>query len=118
MTEWVPIRYRGFWDVPRIFLARFGGQLFLFDCPFSEALDDYPEVYTIYTLPDFADDDIPQDWTTLPARATRTLGTVPVAVVRFDPTRRKAIGVEVFDALTLPPANGTHGHAQSSTPVP
>lgn len=118
MTEWVPIRYRGYWDVPRIFLVRFGGTLYLFDCPFSEALDDYPDVYSVFTLPDLPDDEIPDDWTTLPARATRLVGEVPVAAIRFDPTRRQAIGAEVFDTLAPPPANGEYVHARPGSATP
>jgi len=38
---------------------------------------------------------------------------IPVAAVRFDPTRRKEIGAEVFDRLApaRPPAHGTPDHA-------
>lgn len=99
MTSWLPIRYRGYWDIPRIFLVRQAGQLFLFDCPFDHDLDDYPDHFTVYRLPDIADEDTPDDWTTLPGRAVRTLGRVPTAAVRFDPTRRAAIDAATFDAL-------------------
>ncbi len=116
MTE-VPIRYRGFWTVPRIFLVRHLGLLYLFDCPFSEELDDYPDVYSVYTLPDIPDEDTPNDWTTLVPRATAYLGTVPVKEVRFDPTRRKTIGAEVFDLIPQPaaPANGAGRHVTAPT---
>ena len=120
MSEMVPIRYLGFWDVPRNFLVRWGGELYLFDCPFDEQLDDYPDVYTVYALPELPKEEIDADWTVLPGKATRKVGTVPIAAVRFDPTRRKAIGAEVLDALppSPAPANGTHGRAQSSSPIP
>ena len=118
MSEWVPIRYLGFWDVPRNFLVRWRGELYLFDCPFDEQLDDYPDAYTVYTLPELPQEEIDADWTALPDKAPRKVGTVPIAAGRFDPTRRNAIGAEAFDALTSPPANGAHGHVQSSTPVP
>ena len=39
---WANIQYRDFYDVPRIFVADYQGRLYLFDCPFDEALDDYP----------------------------------------------------------------------------
>lgn len=104
-TTMVPIQYRGFWDVPRIFLARYAGRLFLFDCPFSQDLDDYPDDYTVYELPFGADADLPTDWTTLVDRAIGRVGLVPVSAVRFDPTRRQAIDLAVFAALQLQPVN-------------
>jgi hypothetical protein len=117
MTTDLPIRYRGYWDVPRIFLTRYRNRLYLFDCPFSETLDDYPDVYAVYLMPDIPDDETPNDWTTLPPRATAYLGEVPVTRVRFDPTRRKTIGAEVFDDLPLlaPSANGANGHPVAPT---
>ena len=119
MTTWLPIRYRGYWDVPRIFLVQFANGLYLFDCLFSEALDDYPDDFTVYLLPDLSDADIPNDWTTLSGLATRVVGTVPVSAVRFDPTKRAAIDADIFDSIrpTAAPVNGTQTHAQPPTHV-
>lgn len=97
MPNWTPIQYRGFWDVPRIFLVAARDQLFLFDCAFNEELDDYPDEYQVFELLRGADDPLPQDWTTLADRATARLGTVPVSDVMFDPTRRQAIDASVLD---------------------
>ncbi len=97
MTRPTPIHYRGFWDVPRIFLVAHRDRLFLFDCPFSEELDDYPDVYAVFELPHGIDNALPKDWTTLADSAVARLGTVSVADVAFDPTRRKAIDVSVLD---------------------
>jgi hypothetical protein len=99
MRRWVPIRYRGFWDVPRIFVATHNGQTFLFDCRFDEELDNYPESYRVYTMPSFADDELPTDWTTLCQWATGFLGEVPVARVQFDPTRRREIDSAILEEL-------------------
>jgi len=95
------IQYRGFWDVPRIFLARHQGQTYLFDCPFSEDLDDYPDVFKVYLIPDLTDVELPKDWTTLPKKAIRYLGEIPVAHVRFDPTRRQSIDSSIFEELAV-----------------
>lgn len=120
MTNWLPIRYRGYWDFPRIFLVRESNRLYLFDCPFDPDLDDYPDRFTVYLLPDIPDDATPTDWTTLPGLAVRILGEVPVSAVRFDPTRRAAVANDVFGAIrpivqTAPP---TPAHdAQPHTPV-
>lgn len=105
MTPWLPITYRGYWDVPRIFLTRHNGLLFLFDCAFSVDLDDYPDDYTAFLLPpDIHEENLPSDWTTLAGMATRRLGSVPVKDVRFDPTRRKQVDASVLDALLARPA--------------
>ncbi len=104
MSEWVPIRYLGFWDVPRNFLVRWQGTLYLFDCPFDEELDDYPEVYAVYSLPELSQDEIDASWVALPSKATRRVGTVPINTVRFDATKRKEIDATVLDELLAVPA--------------
>lgn len=99
MSERAPIRYRDFWDVPRIFLARYRGHTFLFDCAFDEALDDYPDSYKVFLLPPLKDEELPKDWTILPARATGYLGEVPLGRVLFDPSRRQSIDSGILDEL-------------------
>ena len=54
---WAPIRYRDFYDVPRIFLANYRGRLYLFDCPFDEETEDFPDFYHVYTMPPIPDED-------------------------------------------------------------
>jgi hypothetical protein len=49
--KWVPIRYRDFFDVPRIFIAAYEGARYLFDCPFDDELDYYSDHYRVYQLP-------------------------------------------------------------------
>jgi len=99
MTAWAPIRYVGFWDVPRIFLTRYKGQTFLFDCPFDEQLEDDCDSYRVYLMPELADEDLPKDWTTLHQKATGFLGEIPVSRVRFDPSRRREVELSVLDEL-------------------
>jgi hypothetical protein len=96
----VPIQYMGFWDVPLVFLARHQGQTYLFDCPFDEELDDYLDRYRVYLMPSVHENDLPKDWTTLSARATRYLGDVAVKSVRFDPTGRQSIDAAIFDEIS------------------
>ncbi len=120
MTTWLPIRYRGYWDIPRIFLVRESNRLYLFDCLFDHDLDEYPDHFTVYLLPDIPDAETPADWTTLPGRAVRTVGEVPVSAVRFDPTRRAAVADDVFAAVrpTVQTAPIAPAHdAQPHTPV-
>jgi hypothetical protein len=105
MSAWADINYRGFWDVPRIFFVRHDDRLYLFDCPFDEGVEDYAENYQVYLMPEIPEADLPKDWTTLPARAIRRVGEVPVASVKFDPTKRRQIDTAILDALTPRPAH-------------
>ena len=99
MSQRVPIEYRGFWDVPRIFLAHYEGHTFLFDCAFDQELDDYPDTYKVFLLPEIRDDELPQDWTTLHRRVLTYLGDFPVSDVSFDATRRQSIDSRPLDIL-------------------
>jgi len=74
MTNWAPIRYMGFWDVPLIFVTRYKSRMILFDCPFNEHSEEYSESYRVYAMPDLAEEDLPKDWTTLNQKATSFLG--------------------------------------------
>jgi hypothetical protein len=102
MTNWAPIRYVGFWDVPRIFLTRLIDQAILFDCPFDKDLEDFAESYRVYLMPNLTDVELPKDWTTLHKKATAFLGEIPVARVRFDSTRRLEVDLEVLQGLMTP----------------
>lgn len=101
MSAWLPLTYRGYWDVPRIILVRRDDVLMLLDCQFDERLDEYPDDYTVHMMPpDFDEKSPPEDWTTLRDLAVLDLGTIPVAAVRFDArSRPQQIGAEVFDRL-------------------
>ncbi len=98
--DWAPIRYRDFWDVPRIFLATYGGQCYLFDCPFDEDVEDFPEIYHVYTMPFMAEEELAGSWADLPDKALTRLGDVPIASVRFDPSKQKSIDPTILDELT------------------
>jgi len=100
MNQAVPIRYRDFWDVPRIFLASFGARTFLFDCCFDEETEDYPNSYKVYLVPRFTDEELSGSWDKLHERASQFLGEVPVDCVQFDPTRRQSIDSGVLAELT------------------
>ena len=102
--SWAPIRYLGFWDVPLNFFVRHNGASYLFDCPFDEALDDYAEAYQVYLMPEIPEEELPKDWTTLPARAIRRVGEIPVAKVQFDAMKRRQIDTSVLDGLIAQPS--------------
>ena len=94
--DWLPIRYRDFHDVPRAFVVEHRGQLLFFDCPFDDALDDYPDHYSVIRLPPAASTLVSQaSWTGLASEGT-VIGRIPVREVRFDPSRRAAIDAAVL----------------------
>lgn len=97
--NWAAIRYRDFYDIPRIFIVAHDGMQYLFDCPFDDELDDFPDCYLVYQLPAILEDELEGSWERLPGRAERLLGTVPVAEVQFDPTNRERINTTVIEAL-------------------
>ena len=101
-VSWVPIRYREFHDIPRIFLAEHRGHIYLFDCSFDENADEYPDRYRVFRLP---------HGVTPPAEGASWIGLaeggafiaeVPISAVEFDPTRRAAVDAAVFDRLSPP----------------
>ena len=100
MTErWLPIRYyRDFYDIPRAFVVESAGEQFLFDCPFSEALDDYADEYTIYRISDELRDRIDLiSW--INGSQFERIGAVPITVVTFDATKRCAISAKVLEGF-------------------
>jgi hypothetical protein len=103
MSTWADINYRGFWDVPRIFFVRHDGRLYLFDCAFDDEVEDYPETYAVYEMPELTDADYAGSWVHLADNAVRRLGEVPLDQVQFDPTKRRQINTAIFAALTPRP---------------
>jgi hypothetical protein len=103
MSNKVAIKYRDFYDVPRIFLTSHEGVHFLFDCKFDDALDEYPNSYKVYLMPPLSDSDLSGSWDGLPKLAIRYVGEVPLSDVKFDRTLRSEIDTKVIEDLL-----GTH----------
>ena len=99
MSEKLAIQYRDFYDVPRIFIVNHRGTLYLFDCPFDQDLDEYPNIYRVFVLPAESCSDLSGSWDDLASRATAYLGEVPVKSVQFDSTRRREIEIDVIAEL-------------------
>ena len=95
------IDYRGFWDVPREFVTRHNGLTFFFDCPFNSQLDEFPDEYCVYLMPELTEHELQGSWRDLPAMSKRSLGTVPLDQVRFDSTCRRTIETGVLDRLMM-----------------
>ena len=49
--RWLPIRYRDFWDVPRLIVVETEGRVLLLDSAFDDVLDEFSPEYTVYDLP-------------------------------------------------------------------
>jgi hypothetical protein len=96
---WLPIQYRGFYDVPLSILVEYRGFAWLLDLRFDDILDEYADQYSLYRLEGDTRryrDDPKSDWTSLPSCGVR-IGSVPVARVRFDSTRRQSVHSDLFN---------------------
>lgn len=105
--NWATIRYRDFYDLPRIFITSYNGKQYLFDCPFDDELDDYPNSYRVYQLPALSEAELQGSWQRLPARAVIFLGAIQVAAVEFDPTKRESINTAIIRELLAQPGPQT-----------
>jgi hypothetical protein len=102
----VPIRYREVWDVPRIFFVHHGSRLLLFDCPFDETIEDYPNLYHVYLMPLLNEQELAGSWGHLAGRAIEHLADVPISHVHFDPSKRESVDADLLDELIARKAAG------------
>jgi hypothetical protein len=100
VDSWLPIQYRGFYDVPRMFVTRADGKTLLFDCAFDAKADEYSCIYEVYTLDGQTLETAGniKDWRSLRRLGHRT-GSVAVKDVTFDETRRKSISASTIDRV-------------------
>lgn len=99
MNHWTSIRYREFWDVPRIFLVPYQGNWFLFDCRFDEVAEDFPDSYRVYIIPKPSEEELAGSWDKLHEKATQCSGEVPITRVHFDPSKRREIDTKILNEL-------------------
>jgi hypothetical protein len=95
------IIYSGFYDAPLAFVVSHGGKQFLFWREFVEAIDEYPNEYGVYLLPDIPEEEIKNLWSDLNNKAMAFLGEVPVKRVIFDPTKRQEIDTDVLRQFSV-----------------
>jgi hypothetical protein len=105
-TNWVPINYREVWDVPRIFFVAYRGELFLFDCPFDEETEDYPDLYHVYLMPSLSEQELAGSWGRVAEKALEHLADVPIGHVQFDPSMRQSMNASLLEELIARKAAG------------
>lgn len=100
MSEMIPFRYGGFWDVPRFIVLRYRGKALLLESPFDESLDEYPDDYAVYELPNQTEwSELPQGSWIRDNTPRFLIGRIPIGKVVFDPTKRKSLDSGCIDAL-------------------
>lgn len=100
LAEIIPFRYAGFWDVPRYILLRYREKFLLLQSPFDDSMDEYPNVYFVYQVPDaIAESVLGGDWTLLEGAELRLVGEIPIGTVAFDPTKRRTLDSSCLKGL-------------------
>lgn len=109
MSNFIPIYYSGFWDVPDAFLTEYNGDLFLFwRDGFDDELDDYPPNYKVYSVKNVSLEDAyePEEsyefvkLLNIPLLLeNEIIGEIPTKEVIFDQTHRKFVHSKVFEQL-------------------
>ncbi len=99
MSHKAPIIYSGFYDVPLAFVVWNDEKQFLFLRDFDEALDDYPNFYRVFTLPNLSDEEVKKSWVQIETLANQFVGEIPVAEIHFDSTKRKEIVLKPLENL-------------------
>lgn len=96
----VPFRYKEFYDVPRVIVLRYKGKLLLLYCAFDDTLDEYPDNYSVYVLPEALEPSLENEsWLFLEDAKQVLLGQIPVKAVKFDSTTRKQLDPSVVDEI-------------------
>jgi hypothetical protein len=101
MAEMISFRYAGFYDVPRFILLRHRGQAIYLQSPFDDNLDEYPDVYSAYQVPNEIAESVlgGGDWTPLTNATLQLIGEIPISTVMFDPTKRRTLDAACLDGL-------------------
>lgn len=100
MSNMIPFEYVEFYDVPRCIVLRYKGKLFLIQSAFDESLDDYPSDYSVYLLPESVEDSLKKgSWEFIRSSPMTCIGSVQVAEVVFDSSKRKELDASFLDKL-------------------
>jgi hypothetical protein len=100
MSVMVPFRYVEFYDVPRAIALRYKGKLLLLQSAFDAELDEYPDNYSVYLVPEEAEASLEESsWSFMERLNLARIGEVAVRDVKFDPTKRHALDASILDDL-------------------
>jgi hypothetical protein len=115
----VPFKYVDFYDVPRLIILRYRSFLFLLASYFDEKKDDHDDYYTIFILPSWVEQKIAESsWRVIEQDiGARRVGTVQIANVVFDDTKRKSLDPTFLDEyfpIGKPGTDGTFSGIVSS----
>jgi len=99
-SDWLPIEWRDFYDVPRLFVVTLGEEAVVFESRFDDERDDYDDHYDAYVLPVTKVPPWPESWEQLTAQAKK-VGRVPVKAVRFDASRRQSVSADLLAAVEI-----------------
>ncbi len=103
MPEMVPFRFADFYDVPRTIAVRYCDRLLLLQSTFDAELDEYPEHYSVYLLPDQVEESLQRSsWTFLENIPLASIGSIPIEAIQFDYTTGPKLDPSVFDDLIDP----------------
>jgi len=96
----IRILYSGFYDAPLAFVTTYENSQYLFWRGFfDEELDDYPNEYEVFILPNLSEKEIKESWPLLPTKTVAFIGKISMNKVMFDPTRRESINISTFERL-------------------
>jgi hypothetical protein len=100
MAEMTPFRYVEFYDVPRCLTLRYKERLFLLQSAFDENIDDYPTSYSIYVLPESAEDSLRRgSWEFLANTPMTCIGHVQIDDVVFERSKRTKLDASFLDGF-------------------
>jgi hypothetical protein len=99
MSKMIPIKYREFYDIPRMIYFTYEGKSYLLDCPFDDASDDYMDYYKVYLLPSLAVEELTGSWKNLPRKAISELTRIKTDEVQFDTSYRISISSSIIEKL-------------------
>jgi len=92
-----PFQYRGFYDVPRFIALRYRGQLFILQSAFDDEVDEYPNYYSVFALPDLTEAYMNIGiWEFIEKNRSEALGQIDIASVKFDITLRKSLDASIL----------------------
>jgi hypothetical protein len=114
MTEMLPFRYAGFYDVPQFIALRFRCMTLVLQSPFDDSLNEYSDIYTVHEMPKAIEDAVMAGhYERLEKAPLRPIGRIAVNAVAFDPTKRNALNLPTSKSFS--PGNGVMNQSPSNT---